>query len=344
MSWITNIFQKKNSVSSPAPIMEEVFISFDSVSIKSLGFEVSEDKKQKIWEEEIFFGPYENLLPGESVKNIAANLPKAINDLKNRLEGRNFISVSLPAEQTFIENISIPKGDFAQNLLRSEMKKRIPIPFNEIMFASNKISNINTVENFLCIAIQKTIFDEYVKIFKNIGVDPYFELEVFSLARAFEADEKFRFLIYINETHTKILLCKGATAASVEIVKIGSNDLEEKIILESGVSKIDAKKIFRNIKSLQVLNSESAQFLNKLQNTFFQNLSREILSNIHKIEDYFNLENTSLLLSSNFIDDVLLDKIKIEEGENRHVYGFEMETKDDELPNRYTQCFCLAKK
>ena len=187
MSWLDFLKRKNNTTntSSVSVATNEVrktttFISFDRESLRVINLQGRHlESGSMVDNEEVLFLGNDTFTSAD----LTFMLERGINNLKHRIEGSLDVEVSLPLDSVFTKYLTIPRNNMADMVLQSEMKKIIPIPFNEVMFAYNKVRELGSQDAFFCIVIHKNLFDKYQTIFKNYGMQPYFELSFFSLAR-----------------------------------------------------------------------------------------------------------------------------------------------------------------
>lgn len=280
MSWFDFLKFKTSSEMNvnlePEELSQEktsVYISFDKASLRVSGG-IKEKVSQGIfdWKEEVFLDKF------TSDKNIntATLSTMAINDLQHRLEGGQDVSVSLPLESVFAKYITIPKNNIPEKLLQSEMKKYVPLPFSEMLFASNKVAETEKESSYFCIVAQKTLFDSYVSIFRNYGIQPNFELGCFSLARL--AEEGIHMMIWFGEGESYILLVKNRILIECAQLSITYKNLIEAISTNYDISYDDSKILLKSYFAKTIASKESVNAIEEKINPILISLAREIVT------------------------------------------------------------------
>jgi Tfp pilus assembly PilM family ATPase len=175
------ILSMAGNLFTPKP-EEYIYISVGSVSLKVVSTTKLQNGRCKLlWLEEIFLGPLNAQVKGESVDDIYKVLPAALDKIKDKITEQKNIFVSLPTQGVFFKNISIPKIANGDKLLEAEVKKVIPIPFEDVLFANNVIWSNENSETHLCVVMQKEFVSRFEEIFNIYQVKAYFEIEPFSL-------------------------------------------------------------------------------------------------------------------------------------------------------------------
>jgi Tfp pilus assembly PilM family ATPase len=290
MSWYDFLFPKGKQGTTVSqfelkPIEEKIFMSFDKTRLTVVGGPVGDVSSGKVsWAEEVDLTPYESKTAGEEVGNLAVDLEQAINDLKHRLEGGE-ISVSLPVEGVFTKNLSIPKSDLSEKVLQSEMKKFIPIPFSEVMFAYNKVGETDKQESYFCVVIQKTLFNKYVNVFKNYGMQPYFELEFFSLARLLPESLEVSVLLFVGRSNSFMILVKNKTVLDFFVIKTTSARVATLLSQKYNISLADSRILLASMDKLKESGrQETLQVISGIQEQAVVELAQEASQTIVAIE------------------------------------------------------------
>jgi hypothetical protein len=354
MLGLSNLFNKfkkrdiavdvSNEATESINKINSINIYFDTISMKVLEIEKDIDTSAEtvLWSEERFFGPYENLSEGEPVRNIQNAVERALSEMQHRLEGKKNIQVSLPYENVFIKNIQILNIEQKEILLQAEIKKYIPIPFSEIMLAKNQI-NIDGQNRlmYFCVAIQKNIFDKYMSIFKNFGINPYLEISFFSITRFIEAidNDKYNVLFYIDEIRSMVILCKGKVIISIEKINLGSQNIYKNLAKELDISQIDAKLL---IEKVEILESEKREIAKVIRDSIFEfnkSIALEITQAHLSFEKYFDLDISNLYLTGDY-DFKSINKIIESELKN----NLNIKIIDNKNLNRYTHNLGIAKR
>jgi Tfp pilus assembly PilM family ATPase len=316
-----------------------LYLSFDKNTLKVVG-----GKKSKVaegvfeWREVV---DMRSLAQGEATYSTAAVLERAINDLKHRLEGLQDVSVSLPVESVFSQYISIPKNPNPNALLQAEMKKIIPLPFEEVMFAYNKVKETEKEESYFCIVIQKKIFDSYMKVFKNYGIAPYLELSFFSLARLCRAG--LQIVLWIGEGESYIFLAKDAVVVDVKNISVTHGQMLAALVKEYDLSSEDALLLYNSfLYNNQQLQSETRDLVAKVIDSQMLSVAREIsiATDIYKSIHGAILDTVYVAgLSSKYVNDAYK---KISDKNMSFIsLNFNAESLQIE---RYTQLLGLAKR
>jgi hypothetical protein len=212
MSWLANLSLKKNKEENieihtvhegdlgmehnehveNLKTNKHLYISIDMVRVCFLTIYEGDGVHKVMDRREMFLGPIEDLQEGEQVRDVFGSLLKLFTAHTDVFEHIDTVSVSLPADGVFFKNVEVPNMGEAdmQKLVLAEIKKTLPVDFSQVLFAQNDLGERHdAMKTFFCVIIQKSLFDNYRNLFSKFNVNPYFELEVFSLARIAQKDE-----------------------------------------------------------------------------------------------------------------------------------------------------------
>jgi Tfp pilus assembly PilM family ATPase len=350
MSWFDFLFSKPNHGTTVSqfelkPIEEKIFISFDKAELLVVGGSVDEVSLGKVsWSEEIALGPYEDKLAGEEVEKIGAALEQGINDLKHRLEGSQ-ASVSLPIEGVFTKYLSIPKSDFSEKVLQSEMKKFIPIPFSEVMFAYNKVGESEKQESYFCVVIQKALFNKYVNVFKNYGIQPYFELEFFSLARLIPESLEVNALLFVGRSNSFLILVKNKTVLDLFTIQTTSFKVGTLLSQKYTISLADASTLLDSIRKLEESGrQETLEVINGIKEQVIMELAQEVSQIIASVEKRHGFSVRQLFVLGNVEEIALAKEITKTFGDTISIVNsLSILSDQTNLTERYTHQIGLAK-
>jgi hypothetical protein len=203
MSWLSNLVAKNSDFSNNSSAKKannQLYISLDSTKVNFLLVDEAVTPNKILSWEEIPLGPIEDLNPGEPVRDIFGSLLKLFTSHKDKFENTQGASVAIAAEGVFFRNVEVPKIQDAdkQKLILAEIKKTLPVDFSQVLFAQNDLGEKHeNMVSYFCVGIQKMLFENYKDLFAKFNLNPYFEIEVFSLARIVAADNQPKIILEI---------------------------------------------------------------------------------------------------------------------------------------------------
>jgi Tfp pilus assembly PilM family ATPase len=247
MSFLGNLFSQKQvirrqvqtpHVESHIPMslnvfadkqIERIYIDIGGSSLKVMCVEFLGSSRSILWIEEIQLGPMDGLYSGSPVPDVYKVLPEALSKIKDKIYNHKNVFVSLPTEGVFFKTIEVINIANKDMLIKSEMKKQIPIPFEDLLFSSNLIEKKERQEKYLCVAMQKEYLGKFDNIFKEFKIDAYFELESFSLARLMQRSGKMELMVDIGSEYTKCVFVKDGDVFSVKKIELGSKNINSEM-------------------------------------------------------------------------------------------------------------------
>lgn len=204
MSWLSNLIpQKNNTSSSDAEKLDakanlqklHLHVSVDFSVVRFLGIDENvAPHKILVWKE-VFTGPFEDFEMGKPVKNIYDVLGKILSQEKELINGFGNFSCAISAEGVFFKTVTVPKMEAPdmQKAVLGEIKKTLPVDFSQVLFAQNDLGEKHeNTKTFFCVLIQKSTFEKFKEVFLKFSIEPYFEIDTFSLARIPDRDENYK--------------------------------------------------------------------------------------------------------------------------------------------------------
>ena len=254
MSWLTNLVHKNgtNTEIAKAPGKVQLYISVDPTRVCFLAIDEKVTPNKILSWEELPLGPLEDLQVGEPVRDLFGTLLKLFTSHKEKFEGIDGVSVSIPAEGVFFKNIEVPKleEEQMQKLILGEIKKTLPVDFSQVLFAQNDLGEIHdNMKSYFCVGIQKMLFENYKALFAKFNLTPYFEIEVFSLARIAKRDNEAKLLLQVGRLNTFLIFLNGQIIQDVKLLELGENEINQRI-------KKDLQLNFSDIEILKKKGSE----------------------------------------------------------------------------------------
>lgn len=279
MSWFDFLKIHKTVNSSEEVVREgeqetkSIYISFDKDSLVVVGGNKSRVAHGEFdWAEQIDLSRYATT---PDLGKEVALVTLAINDLKHRLEGGGDISVSLPMNSVFTKYITIPKSNLPEQLLQAEMKKYVPLPFEEMLFASNRVKEVDNQVSYFCVVIHKPLFDTYTALFKNYGIQPYFELGCFTLARL--VPDGMSLLMYVGLTESYALLVYDRVVIDLAPIILTQHALAGAFAQEYGLSRGDASLLIDALVIHHTPKAQSSHMVQAFVKQHYIALARELV-------------------------------------------------------------------
>lgn len=309
MSWLSNLIPQKNNQSSGdsdkmdarANLQKlHLYISVDFSSVKFLGIDENQvPHKILVWKE-VFTGPFEDIEVGKPVRNIYDVLGKILSQERELVKEFGNFSVSISADGVFFKTITVPKMEAAdmQKAVLGEIKKTFPVDFSQVLFAQNDLGEKHeNTKTFFCVLVQKTTFEKFKEVFSKFSIEPYFEIETFSLARIPTRDENYKLIVHVGKGSTYLIFTKGQIIQAVEVLEVGDNKIN--IAIEKAL-QLPFADILTLRKHHSVLSEEArlgGQILDEYVKDFNKTLSKAISLHILEFEKAMGVEVKELLIS-----------------------------------------------
>lgn len=360
MSWLTNLIQTTNANSTGVDLKKtslnlDLYISIENTRVCFLVIDNDQKTKTILSRKEVFLGPVEDLEVGRPVRDLFGALLKVFTVEKDVFQGKKNISVSIPAEGVFFRNVEVPKMEPAsmQRLVLAEIKKTLPVDFSEVLFAQNDLGEMHeNMRTFFCVGIQKLYFENFKSLFSKFGINPYFEIEVFSLARIPDKDKVSRIIIQIERTSSFAIFLEGQIIQDVKMLDFGVNDIHQSLEKDYGIMFNDAEMLRSSFDLLKETGKMSTKVFEEYFKMNNKKISKVISAHILDYEKKHSLEVKEIVISG--LDSGLgLKKSILEEFDAElkvdflNEASFDMFVAEnfslDEL-KRYAQCFGLAKR
>ena len=162
------------------------------------------------------------------------------------------VRVSLPEEQVYVFELSIPKVPYNEirQTIELSIEEHIPIKAEEAHFdfliLEEKESNY-----FLQVsAISSELVEDYLSVFEEAGLSPLsFELEAQAIARAIvrKGDPDTLMIVDFGETRTGISIVREGTILFATTIDIGGASLTETLAKAFSISTSAAEEMKKNV-------------------------------------------------------------------------------------------------
>ncbi len=386
MNWLTNLFTKKSNINSAVNLgdhkpelgetgesvyikddrsgilnmagnlfggkpEEYIYISIGSVSVKILSTtKLVNGKCKLLWLEEIFLGPIDGKYKGETVDNIYKVLPIALDKVKDKILEQKNVFVSLPAQGVFFKNINIPKIENSDKLLEAEIKKVIPIPFEDVLFANNLIWLKDNTEYHFCVVMQKEFISRFEEIFSGYSVKPYFEIEPFSLSRVIFKNDQIRCVVNIGAEHTLLTFIQNSSVIGVNIIENGSVNINIDMKLKTEISFEQAEELKINFQALSLKKMDSAGVVQDFLLDFSKKISKDISTSILQFEREQNVSVSEIAVCGggavipNIKENILVEfenGIRVKKLNSQNLIEDDAKNLHEENIARFAQCIGL---
>lgn len=303
--------------------------------------------------EEVPLGPIENLEIGQPVRDIFGSLLKLLTAHKEKFDVVGNVSVSIPAEGVFFRNVEVPKMEDKdmQKLILGEIKKTLPVDFSQILFAQNDLGEKHEgMRSFFCVGIQKMLFENYKSIFAKFDLNPYFEIEVFSLARIAKRDNQAKLILQVGKLNTFMIFLDGQIIQDVRLIEVGENEINKIIQKDLNLGFIDVEVLKNNFIKLQENNRLGAKVMDEYLKDFNQKIAKAVTMHILEFEKKQGIELKEILIvgsqSTRKIKKIISDEfdaeLKVDHVTEENFNEFTAENFLLEDLKRYAQCFGLA--
>jgi Tfp pilus assembly PilM family ATPase len=146
---------------------------------------------------------------------------------------RSFVRVSLPEEQVYIFNVTIPsmKSGDVRNAIMLQLEDHVPVATIDAVFDYDLFIQTDTEMTFQVAVISQAVIDSYFTLCsKDTGFTPLsFELEAQSIARAIvpEEDKRAFMVIDFGETRTGISVVYKGLVLFTSTIDVGGHNLTE---------------------------------------------------------------------------------------------------------------------
>lgn len=159
-----------------------------------------------------------------------------------------FVRVSLPEEQMYLFNFSLPKidGIDLKEAILLQLEEYIPIKAEDAFFDYDILSQTESTVLLQVVAIAKEVIENYVSVFKEAGLVPVsFELESQAIARAVikENDDSSIMIIDFGHIHTGISIVSCGRVLFTSTINMGSSMLTDTIAKNFSISFEEAEKM-----------------------------------------------------------------------------------------------------
>lgn len=357
MSWFTNLVTKTSTNTNISKSKNSgkvhLYISIKSTRVCFLSIDEQVSPPKIIAWEEIQLGPIEDLSPGQPVKDLFGSIVKLLTSHKEKFQDIDGISVSIPADGVFFRNVEVPKvkPEDMQKLVLAEIKKTLPVDFSQILFAQNDLGEKKeNTESFFCVGIQKMLFENYKNIFAQFGLTPYFEIEVFSLARMAARDNELKMILQIGRTMSYLIFLEGQIVQDVKILEMGENDINKVIMKDLGLTFDQVEVLKNNYGKLQDNNRLGANVMSEYFKELDQKLAKAVSLSIMEYERNHNVEVKQIMICGTtiatkirkIITEEFDSELKVDFVKEENFGDFTAENFLLEDLKRYAQCFGLA--
>ncbi len=374
MSWLTNLIPSKSNTANASTgdadkisakqnlYKKHLYISVDFTSVKFLGIDENEYVKEKQGEphkilawKEVMTGPFEDIDAGKPVKNIYDLLTKILVQEKEMLNEFGDFSVAISADGVFFKTIEVPKLETAdtQKAVLGEIKKTLPVDFSQVLFAQNDIGEKHeNMKTFFCVLIQKSTFENFKQVFSKFSIDPYFEIETFSLARIPARDESYKLIVSVGKVNSYLIFTNGQIIQQVEALEMGDNKINNAIEKALQIKFSDIITLRENHEMLKDEARLGGQILDEYVKEFNRTLSKTIALHILEFEKRFDVEVKELIIagsdaSKNLkknIHDEFDAELSVEFVDEKYFDQFSAENFLESDVKKYSTCFGLAKR
>jgi len=321
MSWLSNLIPQKNNQSSgdadkieaKASLQKmHLYISVNFSSVKFLGIDENQTPHKILVWKEVATGPFEDVEMGKPVRDIYGVLGKVLSQEREILREFGNYSVAISADGVFFKTITVPKMEATdmQKAVLGEIKKTFPVDFSQVLFAQNDLGEKQeNTKTFFCVLVQKTTFEKFKEVFAKFSINPYFEIETFSLARIPGRDENYKLIVHVGKDSTYLVFTHGQIIQNVEVLEMGDNKINNAI--EKAL-----QLPFRDILVLRqyhgILTEEArlgGQVLDEYVKDFNKALSKAIALHILEFEKMIGVEVKDLIITGSDASSKLVKNI-----------------------------------
>lgn len=309
MSWLSSILPKKGGDLSTGDADKlqakqnltklHLYISIDFSSVKFLGIDQNQTPHKILTWKEVYTGPYENLDAGKPVKDIYTALEKVISQEREMVLSYGDFSVAISSDGVFFKTITVPKMEATdmQKSVLAEIKKTLPVDFSQVLFAQNDLGEkTENNKTYFCVLVQKSTFEKFKEVFTKFSIDPYFEIENFSLARVPTRDEDYKLIVQLGKNNTYLIFTQGQIIQSVERLDMGDNKINNAIEKTLNLSFPDIMLLREHHVTLLEEGRLGGQILDEYVKDFNKTLSKSIALYILEFEKRFGIEVKELII------------------------------------------------
>lgn len=357
MSWLSSILTTNEGKDTSTTIkkigQEQLYISVENTRVCFLVIDESVKPNKISFRQEFFLGPIEDLEEGLPVRDLFGALLKLFTAHKDIFDGKENISVSIPADGVFFRNVEVPKMQPTdmQRLVLAEIKKTLPVDFSQILFAQNDLGERHeNMKSFFCVGIQKMLFENFKDLFGKFNLNPYFEIEVFSLARIGERDNLPKMIVQICRTNTYLIFLEGQIIQDIKQFDFGANEIHDKMKKDLGLKYSEVEMLQKSYMKLVENGRMSTKILDEYIKDLTKKIAKNISMNIVEYEKKNNLEIKEVIISgteiTNKIKKAITDEfdaeLKVDFVSEKSFGEFVAENFELSELKRYAQCFGLA--
>lgn len=356
MSWLSNLVSKNSSDTSQTQVRNannQLYLSLDSTKINFLLVDEAVEPNKIVYWEEFQLGPIEDLKEGEPVRDVFGSLLKLFTSHKEKLQNIQGVSLAIPAEGVFFKNVEVPKIADAdrQKLILAEIKKALPVDFSQVLFAQNDLGEKReNMVSYFCVGIQKMLFENYKDLFAKFNLNPYFEIEVFSLARIVAADDLPKLILQIGKLSTFLVFLKGQIIQDVKLLEFGLNDIVKNLSKNLDLDFGQAQFLIKNLGVLKDANRIGGKIVDEYVKEFEEKIAKGVSLHILEYEKRQNVEIQEVVVSGdlptvrikNILQEEFDAELKVEFVTEENFKDFSAENFSLEELKRYAQCFGLA--
>lgn len=357
MSWLTNILSntdgKDTTINRKKELKEQLYISVDNTRVCFLVIDETVQPNKILSRQELFLGPIEDLEEGQPVRDLFGTLLKLFTSHADIFEGKQGISVSIPAEGVFFKNVEVPKLADAdmQKLVLAEIKKTLPVDFSQVLFAQNDLGERHeNMKSFFCVGIQKMLFENFKTLFAKFNLNPYFEIEVFSLARIAQLDNLPKLIVQIDRTNSFLIFLEGQIIQDIKQFDFGANQINDNIKKDLGISFKDVEILQKSYIKLIENGRSGTKVIDEYVKELTKKIAKNISINILDYEKKQDLEIKEVIISgadiTNKIKKAITDEfdaeLKVDFVSDKSFGEFVADNFELTELKRYAQCFGLA--
>lgn len=166
--------------------------------------------------------------------------------------GLHFVRVSLPEEQMYLFELSVPKmtPDEIRGTIDIQLEEHVPLAPQDVVFDYDLVEETADSYKILVTVVPIVVADEYTELFRQAGLVPLsLELEASALARSIVAkgDDNTYMLIDFGDTRSGISIVNKRIPLFTSTVSIGGTIITEMIAKNFAVSFEEAEKMKKEI-------------------------------------------------------------------------------------------------
>jgi type IV pilus assembly protein PilM len=200
-------------------------------------------------------------------------------------------AINLPESKVFIQQVKVKESEDILEFIKKEIERTIPIPISDLYFHYHEILLSKEKEKIvLCVAVEKRIVDQYIKLLRGVEIDPIiFDLEASSLGRCLllsdvgkkgkkENKIKSEMIIDIGARSSNVSVFYGQTLAFSASIPFGGAYFTERIAKEMKITIEEAEKKKKKI-----------GMRGEMKNILSDSLEK-ILREVREVEKYYSRE------------------------------------------------------